>query len=217
MAYHPSVIMTDCMHCGTRNVVKAGKRRYKFIQVQQYKCKDCGKRFVRKSKFFRFRSYTAKIVIKAITFYNQGYSLREVVRLLLAKYGVKPSFSSIRNWLIDYSKYHRAYRRKGVIKSKRFRQGGFYDYKYHDMKLSLVKYDRLKEYLQNMECPISIFDTAKQRCSKIKINSRLAPKNILSSNTLRTEFALSQSHAGFERHPIVLDYLLINDPSTIAD
>jgi len=76
-----------CPHCNGKNVIKKGKRKTKLGLAQVYYCKTCRTRFVRRR--MKGKTYTAKVVIAAISYYNLGYTLEEASRLVNRRYNGK--------------------------------------------------------------------------------------------------------------------------------
>lgn len=83
-----------CKYCHSENVVKNGKVKGK----QVFKCKDCGKRFIKNGKFAKMRT-DKNIIVAAINLYYDGLSLRKTQKNLKRLFGKKVSQVTILNWI----------------------------------------------------------------------------------------------------------------------
>jgi putative transposase len=88
----------NCKYCHSESVVKNGKVNGK----QVYKCKACGKRFVKNGKFAKMRT-DKNIIVAAINLYYDGLSLRKTQQNLKRLFGKKVSQVTILNWIKKYS------------------------------------------------------------------------------------------------------------------
>lgn len=88
----------NCKYCHSESVVKNGKVKGK----QVYKCKACGKRFVKNGKFAKMRT-DKNIIVAAINLYYDGLSLRKTQKNLKRLFGKKVSQVTILNWIKKYS------------------------------------------------------------------------------------------------------------------
>ncbi|MEM5810202.1 MAG: hypothetical protein QW156_04920, partial [Candidatus Aenigmatarchaeota archaeon] len=92
----------NCPNCSSTNIIKKGIRKEKLKQTQLYFCKNCNKTFtltkIKKTK------YPEKIILHAITFYNLGYSRKEVSKLIAKKFHIKIPERTISYWVKKYSK-----------------------------------------------------------------------------------------------------------------
>ncbi|MEM5802291.1 MAG: hypothetical protein QXQ18_02825 [Candidatus Aenigmatarchaeota archaeon] len=92
----------NCPNCSSINIIKKGIRKEKLKQTQLYLCKNCNKTFtlakIKKTK------YPEKIILHAITFYNLGYSRKEVSELIAKKFHIKIPERTISYWVKKYSK-----------------------------------------------------------------------------------------------------------------
>lgn len=87
--------------CGSANTTKHGIRHFKKGDVQQYMCKDCGKRFTHNLGFERRRA-TPEQVSTAVELLFAGMSTRKVATTLKGM-GVKVSHQTVLNWGTAYS------------------------------------------------------------------------------------------------------------------
>ena len=91
-----------CPGCSSGNVKKDGRPKNSGGQVQKYKCKDCGKRFVGRMGFERTR-HPEEVITGALQMYFTGMSFRDIsshYELL----GISVSHVTIHNWVAKYSK-----------------------------------------------------------------------------------------------------------------
>jgi putative transposase len=96
--YRIPVRNMNCKYCHSENVVKNGKVKGK----QVYKCKDCGKRFIKNGKFAKMRT-DKNVIVVAINLYYDGLSLRKTQKNLKRLFGENISQVTILNWLRKYS------------------------------------------------------------------------------------------------------------------
>ena len=86
-----------CPNCGSNEeVVKSGRRTLKEDEVQIYLCNDCQKRFSQRK--LSNISYPPRIILRALTYYNQGHSLNETRKFMNRRYKVKIPRSTLTSW-----------------------------------------------------------------------------------------------------------------------
>ncbi len=93
--------LTKCKQCESNNVVKDSIRHYKKGDVQQYKCKDCGKRFTQNLGFER-KHATPEQITMAVDLVFSGLSTRKAATTLKGM-GVKTSHQTVLNWATEYA------------------------------------------------------------------------------------------------------------------
>ena len=93
--------MSRCKRCGSPNIVKDSIRHFKKGDVQQYRCKDCKKRFVHNLGFER-KHATPEQVSTAVELLFAGMSTRKVATTLKGM-GVKVTHQTILNWATQYA------------------------------------------------------------------------------------------------------------------
>jgi len=86
-----------CRFCGSKNVVKRGKRKKKLEVQQLYLCKDCGKSFT--PQIVKGRTYPLRVIFDGLSFYNQGWSLDKTCRFLKERYGIEVKDSTLSSWI----------------------------------------------------------------------------------------------------------------------
>ena len=72
--------LEKCIYCQGNNVVKRGIRKKKLETIQLYLCKDCSKTFTPQK--VKGKKYPLKTILDAISFYNTGFSLLLIRRIL---------------------------------------------------------------------------------------------------------------------------------------
>lgn len=93
-----------CPNCKCYNVTKRGYFVTKAHGKQQrYYCKNCNKKFIVKTPFYRMRNTPQKITLCLDLFYK-GVSTRQIQSHLQAFYPQNSSWVSIYKWVIKYSK-----------------------------------------------------------------------------------------------------------------
>ena len=92
---------TKCKHCFSPHIVKDCIRKFKKGNVQQYRCKDCSKRFTHNLGFER-RHATPEQVSTAVELLFAGMSSRKVATTLHGM-GVKTSHMTIQRWAAAYA------------------------------------------------------------------------------------------------------------------
>ena len=93
----------NCPHCKKSNIVKRGTFQTKAHGKQQrYFCKECNKKFIKRTGFYRMRNNEKKITCALDLFYR-GVSTRKVQEHFKAFFPHNSSNVSIYNWVIKYS------------------------------------------------------------------------------------------------------------------
>ena len=60
-----------CPECGSTRIIKKGRRKNKFGQIQRYKCKSCERGFSLRG--LKGRVYPAKLIMEAVSLFNKDY------------------------------------------------------------------------------------------------------------------------------------------------
>ena len=211
-----------CPHCNGKNIVRYGK----YDDKQIYYCKDCRKKFI--DKELKNKSYNAKVIINAITYYNLGHTLDKSAKLINQRFKVRTSKSSVHSWVKEFSDVctygklrSQVVKKYGdeILLTHCFRHHDLlYNFKYHKPKLEILcKYPSLVQYLKNLgrQCPDDIFKDNK-RCSQLLINVKIKKEERYNHACRLAGLALKACSANKERHTVVESFMLINDSSTIA-
>ena len=154
-----------CPHCQSTLTVKHGKREIKRTTVQVYKCNTCNRFF--SDRKVKGRSYDAKTIMRAVTYYNLGYTMEQTKREMAKRFHRKIPLSTLRSWIKGYAKVCRFARlRKEAVKlfgrdnmvfSHSLQHNQVYNYQMHNAKLALVanelpqrKFSLLASYLRKI-------------------------------------------------------------------
>lgn len=216
-----------CSSCNSKNLVKRGKRKNKYQTIQQYYCKDCKKTFALKP--IKNKTYPITIILNAISYYNQGYSLKVSAEAIKKQYKLNLSPQTIKNWLKEFKeittfqrirnkalKYNKP---KDMIVKRTFHHNQQpYLYQYHNSKIHFLKiYRSLKDYLIKIKdnCPNHLFED-NERCSQVKVGINYETKVKFNNACKLAELALKTTNDNKKRHRILQDFMLRNDSTTIA-
>jgi len=91
-----------CIYCGSKDVVKAGKRYNKYVTKQLYKCNTCKRRFVEHDGFENM-TYPKEIITKTLHLYVEGLSLSKVREFIYQHEGYYLYDGTILYWVKKYS------------------------------------------------------------------------------------------------------------------
>lgn len=94
--------MFKCKHCKKNSAIKRGVKKNKSGWITRYYCKDCGKWFVDRKGFERFR-HSPEAITAALDLRAKGLSLSDVVDHLDQHYKVKVSRKTILDWQNKFS------------------------------------------------------------------------------------------------------------------
>ncbi|NJD75580.1 MAG: hypothetical protein FIB08_00600 [Candidatus Methanoperedens sp.] len=95
------ITISDCMFCGSANIVKDGLRHNKHGDIQKFYCNDCNQYFSFNIGFEKMK-HNPQAVTTAMQLYFSGESLRNTQKSL-EFIGVKVSHQTISNWIEKYS------------------------------------------------------------------------------------------------------------------
>jgi len=98
-------------YCRSETVIKYGKRKNKNHIKQVYLCKSCNKKFVENDGFL-YRNYSFEVITIALDLYMKGVSLRDTANHIQLVYGVKPSQSTVLEWVRRYGRVIENYTKK---------------------------------------------------------------------------------------------------------
>ncbi len=135
-----------CPNCKSLNIIKRGRREIKFGSKELYQCRDCRLRF--SDSRMVSKTYSAKVIIRAISCYNLGHSLESAARAVNRKFRKEVSRSSVRNWInetLAVCTYHKLRgkidkdHKRGLLGGRTFAHGeNKYEFKYHRAKLDYL-------------------------------------------------------------------------------
>jgi transposase-like protein len=227
-----------CPSCSSKNISRKGKRKTSFGLVQKYKCKSCGKNFTFRgqglSRVGIKKVYPTKVIMNAISLYNQGYSLEKVCRLINSRFKIKLKPATLHSWLQEFrecsyyrirQKVNELYQPKEVIGKKLFEHQQPYKFQYHKAKLKFFLnryFSGLHEYIENIaeKCPDKLFkDSDLLRGSDLKLNvpaNAIFVKEKYNYACRLAKLALEIASSNYERHAAIQDFMLNNDTCTIA-
>ena len=212
-----------CPICNKKDIVYNGWNQNKQI----YYCKNCKKKFIRTE--LKNNNYNSTIIISAISYYNLGNTLDEVVQLINKKYKINVADNIIYSWIKDYYKicnYQkiRSYILKnhngGIIDAFSFNHHNLtYNFMFHKPKLKFLcdKYPNLLNYILKMKelYPRNFFNKDKKH-SNLKLDIDFRREGRYNQACKLADFSLRACNKNFERHKVIENFMLINDSSTIA-
>lgn len=215
-----------CPNCGSKSLIKKGKRQNKNREVQLYFCKDCEKRF--SDDKFKNKTYSVKDTIKALSLYNSGLTIEETASK------TKIPRSTIANWLQEnrklfnlskFSKEVQAFSRENkIIEGHKYIHQLVYLYLQNSFKLQQFvknKEPKLYDYLETAKqgkINQYIFRTSDARASQLKLNiiNELNIKKLNNNACKFANIAVELVKDNKSRHWAVEKTMLENDTSTIA-
>lgn len=218
---------TPCPFCESKNTVKAGQRIKREGRVQKYYCKICKRYFC--SSPMPHKTYSPRVILNGITYYNLGYKLDAVYKKLGSQFKQSVPKSTVHSWIKQYenictfTKYRRkfSFSPEEVIKEKVFNHHQEYAFKFHHLKLNILskKFPQIRKYLWQIykNCPDGIFEQG-QRCSGAIIkNLHLRREEMKNNNAVfLAKLALLLAKRNKDRHPAIQDFMLKNDTATVA-
>ena len=154
-----------CPFCNSKSIIKKGKRKRKFREIQQLQCKECKKFFTPENQ--NNKTYPVKIIANSISNYNLGHTLKEVSEIIQARQKLKIPVSTISSWLSKYKEIctfsrlrkhaKKLYRPKNIIFKKPLQHQQVYLFQIHKAKLEILfkeeenkKFLPIKEYLNKI-------------------------------------------------------------------
>ena len=230
----------SCPQCNSKNTIKKGIRKNKFQEIQLSYCKQCKKTF--SPSLIKKVKYPPKIILKAVLFYNLGYTQKEVSGEMSKSHRIKIPERTISSWIKHYSNtctFHRLreqaiklYNPEEMVFSHHLQHNQIYKYQLHRAKLHLTskelpeqKFQLLKNYLNKIPTenfPHHIFQPKKDmheltRSSQMKFNTLDFVKEEKQNfaNTLAS-LGLQLSKTNRERHEAIQNFMLTNDSVTVA-
>lgn len=233
-----------CPYCFSKRTKREGRRKNKLQAIQKYSCKDCNKNFTDKSS--RGKTYTPKIILNAVSYYNLGHAQQEVSKLIAQKHKINVPQKTISNWINEYKEittFNRLreqakslYATDSIIETYEFLHNNLnYKFKIHKAKLELIlkntkfnnneRFSSIKQFLEKIttkDFPHHIFKSEyhienHNRASQISFN-HLEIEQISKKNKANklAELALNLTKTNKERHEKIQEFMLINDSTTIA-
>jgi transposase-like protein len=99
--------LSECIYCGSSNIVKDGVRHNKHGNIQVLYCKSCFRYFTFNIGFERMK-HNPQAITSAMQLYFSGESLRNTMKSLKLL-GVEVSYRTILNWIRKYVKLMKDY------------------------------------------------------------------------------------------------------------
>jgi transposase-like protein len=223
---HPS-----CPKCKSSDVIKSGVRTLKEDEVQIYRCKSCNNRF--SPRKLPYTSYPPKVILTALTYYNQGHTISMTQRTMRRRFKVKIPSSTLNDWIkkhqdeLPFTKLRKKYDLdpNQTIKTRRLFHPQPYLFKVHTLKLNIKgkQFPELKRYINGMlSNPMDhLFQSKKVLRISELANTLNLPKPAIrtvkdSSACRMTDLALELAKTKSERHQKVEEFFLVNDSATVA-
>ena len=98
---------SNCIYCGSEDILRDGVRHNKHGDIQKYVCKGCGKYFTINIGFEKMK-HNPRAITAAMQLYFSGESLRNTMRALRLL-GVEVSHQTVYNWITKYVALMREY------------------------------------------------------------------------------------------------------------
>lgn len=92
--------LSECIYCGSSNLMKYGLRKNKTGNLQVFYCRDCHKYFTFNIGFEKMK-HNPQAITSAMQLYFSGESLRNTMKSLRLL-GVEVSYRTILNWIKKY-------------------------------------------------------------------------------------------------------------------
>jgi len=104
--------LSECIYCGSSNLIKKSIRKNKAGNIQKFYCRDCHKYCAFNLGFERMK-HNPKAITASMQLYFSGESLRNTMRSLKLL-GVEVSYRTVLNWIRKYTKLMQSYVEKIV-------------------------------------------------------------------------------------------------------
>lgn len=231
----------NCPYCDSKHIIKKGIRKNKLQEIQLYRCKQCNRTF--SPMLIKKVKYPPRVILKAVSLYNLGYSQTQVVKELAKRHRLTVPQTTISSWtdqFRDVCTFHKfrehaanLYPPEEMIFSHNLQHNQIYKFQLHKAKLELTskelspqKFTLMKNYLNKIptdEFPHHIFQpkqgefTELSRSSQLKFNTlsfvKIEKQNL--ANVL-TSLGLQLARTNRERHEAVQNFMITNDSVTVA-
>jgi putative transposase len=99
--------LTECIYCGSANIVQDGVRKNKHVTIQKFYCRNCKRYFSFNIGFERMK-HNPQAITSAMQLYFSGESLRNTMKSLRLL-GVQVSHQTVYNWIKKYTRLMRDY------------------------------------------------------------------------------------------------------------
>lgn len=231
----------QCPTCGSKEIIRKGRRELKHGESQIYRCTSCKKHF--SDKDMKHKSYPARIILNTLSTYNLGYTLEQTKTAIAKRFHIRIPESTIHSWIKQYSNictFHRIrqqatklHKPEKIIFSHNLQHNQIYKFQLHKAKLELTakemppqKFQLLKSYLEKIpteEFPHRIFQPKHEELNELSRSSQMKfetldfvklEKQNLSSSLASLGLQLAKTNK--ERHEAVQNFMITNDSVTIA-
>lgn len=91
-----------CPYCGSMKTVWRGYRYNERTKKRMMLCRECGRKFTAKDRFWRMR-FSPKEIMEAVSLYRKGYSTSEVVTHMKRNHGIRISRWTVILWARKFS------------------------------------------------------------------------------------------------------------------
>ncbi len=222
-----------CVGCGSKYVVRKGKRRNRLRTLQLFQCRECEHKFTGDPS--RNRTYPLKLILDAISAYNLGHSLTEAQRILRQRARLDIPEGTIRSWLGTHKPFTTYARLRSIcremfspdalIVSRELEHKQVYRFQLHRAKLEVLleppahqRFSPLRRYFTSIDhgFPHHLFQASEHRSSSFpaEINPSVARKE--NHATRMAALALPTAPTNKKRHETLQRFMLINDSVTVA-
>jgi len=225
-----------CPYCQSEDIVRRGTRQKKRERVQLYLCKSCLRTFTPFS--IKGKHYSIQTIFDAISYYNLGFSLEQVSKIIKEKQNLEIGPSTISSW-VDEHRELCAYSRMrtfavkefspyDVIETATLAHRQLYRFRYHRAKIKYIlredfknyKFHPLREFLELVpsECPHQYFQEG-LRASETPIKFDKTEMIVRAKENFATRFAamvLQGVQDNKQRHEELQKFMLANDSVTVA-
>lgn len=92
----------SCPYCESEHVIKAGKRKNKYVTKQGYRCKSCKRWFIERDGF-EGMTFPKEIIVEALHLYVEGLSLGKIKEHMCQHHGYVIYESRILDWVRKYA------------------------------------------------------------------------------------------------------------------
>lgn len=229
-------ILTHCPYCKGR-IIKKGKRKKKYEEIQIYYCKNCNKKIT--SLITKHKTYPLRVIMDSLTLYNRLNAVENIPELIKEKYGISITSRTISKWIKEYERYipfirmrefaSKKYSKRDLIEEAKLIHQQIYDFKYHRGKLDMLISEEFKHYrfkplqefleLAVAECPHQLFQNPVKRSSEFKKIFNLDEVKIMPKNNTAVRIAnfVTQAVSNNKlRHQVLQDFMFSNDTVTVA-
>lgn len=105
------IVKLRCRFCKSKRIIKYGTRHNKGEKKQLYLCKLCNKKFTMNNGFL-YAKYSSDLITVALDCYVRGMSMRDTASHIELIYGVRPSPSTVLEWIRRYGSMIESYTKK---------------------------------------------------------------------------------------------------------